>query len=123
MTGRQIGTVEILRLRIYNIDPDDEYSDEVAVEPGECPVLVEDGVYFWRMRGRLSRRVGADVAALGDGMFMVSPGVDVQVGDEIEFSSRRFSADEFQALLSDDVCREGDTSQRLRFNIKEGYLR
>lgn len=109
----QVGTVEILRLRLYPIDP---YSDsvlrtEVAVEPGAYPVYRRFDAYRWIMQGRINERQ----AKIGDGLFEMHGG-DVPTGPEVQFSSAVFGAEQFAELLTEPECQPGP-KQRLRFLI------
>jgi hypothetical protein len=114
----QVGTVELLALRVYPIDP---YASadlmpnrtEVAVEPGIYPVYRKYDAYRWVMRGRINERT----AKIGDGLFAMNNG-DVPSGLEVQFPSAAFGPEQFAAFLAEPVCQPGP-AQRLRFSIDE----
>ena len=109
-----IGTVEILRARIYPLDAEtqDDACSEVVVEPGPC-ALYSDGLStFWMMRGCLNRR---GIRRMGDGMFLM------QASDEpseirVVFPSRIFGPDEWAALIAGTEFADGP-QQRLRLSL------
>lgn len=110
----QVGTVEILRLRIYGIDP---YSDgplrtTVAVEPGVYPVYRKYDAYCWLMTGRVNERN----AKIGDGLFELNAG-DKPQGLPVQFPSTIYGQEQFAELLSDEACQPGP-QQRLRFTLQ-----
>jgi hypothetical protein len=114
MEWEQVGTVEILRLRIYPIDPmaeDSPLRTYVAVEPGVYPVFRKFDAYRWMMEGRINKRT----AKIGDGLFEMNAG-DMPTGPEVRFSSQVFGAEQFAEFLNDPMCQPGP-EQRLRFNI------
>lgn len=108
----QIGTVEVLKLRIYT---DPETFDDRIVEPGTYPVFLDEETaeVFWVMQGR--RVIPRGLQNLGDGMFLVREG-DEPVGETVEFSSPRFSWHRFQTM--GEVREEGHPEQRLRFHLQ-----
>lgn len=113
---RQIGTVEILRARVYRIDPQlnkNLTGHEALVQPGEYPVISDGLSYLWIMRGKLTN---ASVNR-GDGLFMFTPGVDTTIDVEVQFTSPFFGPDEWQDLLDHPIATEGHPDQRLRFKI------
>lgn len=107
----QVGTVEVLRLRLYPIDPTSEHPlrTEVAVEPGVYPVYRKYDAYRWVLRGRINERM----AKIGDGLFVMNDG-DVPTGLEVQFPSRAYGPEQFMEFLSDRICQPGP-AQRLRF--------
>ena len=111
----QVGTVEILRLRIYDLDPvsDSVLRTQVAVEPGVYPVYRRYDAYRWVMRGCINERN----AKIGDGLYELHNG-DVPTGLEVQFPSRAFGVDEFAEFLSEPVCQTGP-EQRLRFMMDD----
>lgn len=114
MEWEQIGTVEVLRLRIYPIDPVGEPSPlrtTVAVEPGIYPVYRKFDAYLWLMRGRVNERN----AKIGDGLYELNAG-DKPTGVEVQFPSQIFGAEQFAEFLDDPICQPGP-DQRLRFDI------
>lgn len=117
--ARQVGTVEILTLRVYPLDTNTAHSPtltEVVVQPGVYPVYRgEYGETYWLLTGRINwgrhRR-------MGDGMFTLGAGDDAS-GPQVVFPSRVFGTEAFADLRAEPVCAEGDPRQRLRFNIEE----
>lgn len=117
MSGRRrIGTVQILRTRIYNIDPearaDDVNATTVVVEPGEYPVYRRGDTTYWMLAGHLNKR---GFERLGDGLFAINPG-DESSDDEVVFPSKQLGPQEFADLLTDPVCLDGP-EQRLVFTL------
>jgi hypothetical protein len=115
MNAIEIGTVEVLRPRIYSA-PD---GSDIAVEPGLYPLLIEDGgIIRWRMTGRPSVRRAPEFESLGDGLFLAKPGGDAPMGAEIEHLGRSFTRTEFRDfLLTEPVVTEGHAEQRLRVRV------
>ena len=111
----QVGTVELLRLRMYPIDPNatGALSTEVGVMPGTYPVFRKCDAYRWIMRGRINERN----EKIGDGLFALH-GHDRPVGHEVEFPSPTFGVEQFTDLLAHAVCQYGP-DQRLRFKLTE----
>lgn len=112
-TVRPVGTVELLRARVYPLDPetaDHLLSTEVFVEPGVYPLYREMDAYYWMMTGRINRRGSTKV---GDGIFMLST-KDEAAGPEVVFPSRRYGATEFDDLMAHPTATEGHPDQRLR---------
>ena len=96
---QQIGTVQITRTRIYQLDPwalERWNPATVVVEPGEYPVFLDGFTRYWRMTGVLNHRS----ARLGDGMFTMHEG-DVPSEDDVVFYSRRYGPDEWADLLAE----------------------
>jgi hypothetical protein len=112
----QIGTVEILRVRIYPVDPEQDVADILAtsavVDPGEYPVYREGDTTYWMMTGKVNKR---GFERLGDGMFAIN-GHDEASDTEVTFPSKRLGPDEFADLLADAVCVDGP-EQRLVFRL------
>jgi hypothetical protein len=117
MTGRQIGTVEILRSRVYNIDPNDDLSPEVVVEPQVCPVYEDGDVVYWTMEGNLNERLPPQIETLWPGTFAIKAAGDSPTGARVGFESQRFGPAAFLDLMAHPVARDGHSEQRLRFNI------
>lgn len=116
MEWEQVGTVEILRGRVYPIDPhggDHALSTFVFVEPGVYPVYRKFDAYLWLMRGRINERH----AKIGDGLFEMSNG-DKPTGVEVQFPSQTFGAEQFAEFRADPICQPGP-EQRLVFTINE----
>jgi hypothetical protein len=114
----QVGTVELLALRLYPIDPHatGALHTEVAVEPGVYPVFRKYDAYRWVMRGKINERN----EKIGDGLYALY-GYDRPTGPEVEFSSPTFGAEQFAELLAEPVCQPG-SQQRLRFTLSGGLV-
>lgn len=112
----RIGTVEILRLRIYpldpNVSPQPLLSTNVAVEPGIYPVYRKFDAICWVMTGRINERH----AKIGDGLFEMNPG-DSPTGVEVQFPSPTFGVEEFRKFLNEPTCQPGE-DQRLKFRVE-----
>lgn len=108
-----IGTVEILRTRVYPRATDHA---EIVVEPGIFPLYETiDGIKYWVMKGRLNERF----ERLGDGIFALYPG-DRPTGEMETFRSPDFDPEAWEDfLLKDPVCMEDDPEQRLRITLNE----
>lgn len=113
MTATQIGTVEILRFRVYALDAamnHDQFATTVGVQPGVFP-LYRDGIStYWVMEGNINT---GGMHRLGDGIFSMTPG-DVPDGPEVKFPSKTFGPDEWDEMVQDPACIEGSPAQRLR---------
>lgn len=98
---RQIGTVRIMRDRVYRLDPmaadDDALATTVLVQSGEYPVYLDGLSRYWRMTGVLNHRS----YRMGDGMFAFNEGGDVASEDDVVFYSRRYGPDEWAGLMAD----------------------
>jgi hypothetical protein len=111
---KRIGTVEILRARVYALDAEshDDLRSTVVVEPG-CYELFSNGMTtHWMMHGRLNL---CGVERLGDGLFALHTG-DMPSEIEVVFPSRRFGEDEWAELIAGPEFTEGP-QQRLRVRI------
>jgi hypothetical protein len=110
----QIGTVEVLRLRVYPAPG----GGDTAVPPGVYPLIREpDGTIRWLMRGRRSTWSQPRVEELGDGMFSVSGGGDMPRGKEIDVPSPGMDQEQFRSFLADPLVRDGGPDQRLRIKV------
>jgi len=111
-----IGTVEILRDRVY---PDANGGD-VYVVRGIYPVITDEGLTFWRMEGKRStHQKGPEFVCVeaGSGLFAVYPPGDYVTDEIINVDSRKFTESEFQEfLLTDPACLEGP-EKRLEFTL------
>lgn len=111
---QQVGTVEVLRARIYPLDPnasDEPLRTSVAVEPGTYPVYRKYEAYCWIMQGRLDERS----AKIGDGTYLMGGG-DSPTGLQVQFPSRTYGTEEFASFLDDPMCTPG-ASQALKFSL------
>ena len=115
-TARLIGTVEILRTRVYPLDFEatNATRSEVVVEPGVYDLFRDGFTTYWMMRGRLNTRH----ERMGDGMFGMRDG-DRPSDIEVVFPSRRFGPDEWRDLLAEPAFIEGDPEQRMRVTVVE----
>jgi hypothetical protein len=115
MNRKQIGTVEITRVRIYRLDPaardDDPLATTVVVQPGTYPVYLDGLSRYWRMTGTVNHRA----YRMGDGMFAMNEG-DVPSEDEVTFYSRRLGPDEWAEMLAGFGP---DTSPALVFSLTD----
>jgi hypothetical protein len=109
-----IGTVEILRHRVYTTD-----SGDLSVSPGVYPIhRSEFGIYSFMLRGRLSKWVAPEMETLEPGMFMIRPGGDKPRGSELPCPYGHWTPKAFAELLADPVATEGHPDQRLRFRLE-----
>lgn len=115
---KQVGTVTILRERIYPIDPFAEelssiLATTVVVPPGVYPVYRKFDAYRWVMRGHINERH----AKIGDGLYELNSG-DRPTGLEVQFPSGVYGAEAFAELLAAEVAQPGP-AQRLAFEMSE----
>lgn len=116
----QVGTVEILRFRIYPLDPQNQdiLRTEVAVEPGSVfPLYRKYDAFMWLMQGRINERT----EKIGDGLFAMNNG-DKPTGLEVQFPSKIFGAEQFEDLLTDPAFQPGP-EQRVRVELFEAAAR
>lgn len=112
----QVGTVELLRHRVYKTEAGDMF-----VEPGTYPVLRHpDGHYSYMLTGRLNHRTPGSFEVLEPGLFAVNSPVDEQSGELVEFPYGYWSVEGFAELLDWEGSIEGHPEQRLRFNLYAG---
>lgn len=112
----EIGTVEVLIERVYDIDPNAPSSGTSAVvEPGTYPLYEYGEARFWLMDGYLN----LGFAKAGDGMFVMPVGGgDVKSSVPVRFPSRSFGPEQWADLLAHETCQPGP-AQRLKVSIKE----
>lgn len=115
----RIGTVEVLRTRIYALDAamsHEPMATTVIVEPGIYP-LHRDGLStYWIMTGQINER---GFHRLGDGIFTMQPD-DNPTGVEVTFPSRTFGPDEWSDFTGNDVTtQDGHPEQRLRISVDQ----
>jgi len=117
MTAQRIGTIEILRVRVYPLDFEatNPTRSEVVVEPGVYDLFSDGMTTYWMMRGRLNNRI----ERMGDGLFGMRNG-DGPSDIEVVFPSQRFGPDEWRDLLAEPMFTEGDPEQRMRVTLVEG---
>lgn len=97
MSRKQIGTVRILRDRVYALDPAAALlpsAADVIVPAGEYPVYQDGMSRYWRMTGVLNHRH----YRMGDGAFSMSDR-DERSDDDVVFYSQRFGPDEWAGLM------------------------
>lgn len=114
----EIGTVEVLRMRVYPLDPEmghEALATTVVVEPGTYPLHRDFNAYYWMMTGHINAR---GFTKIGDGLFTMAKW-DEASGPEVTFPSRRYGPDQWAEFLAEDVCTEGHPQQRLRITIDE----
>lgn len=118
---KQIGSVEIKRLRIYPQDPDDSTSPDVAVRPAIFPLMRSGDRIWWQMRGEVSvHQPPSGIKRLGDDMFAFSPGYDKATGKTVSFPSRTFDPAGIAALMTEPGMRDEDgAEQRVRIVLFE----
>jgi hypothetical protein len=120
----KIGTVELLRARIYDaVEPGVR---DVAVAPGVYDLFYDEvaGRYYWEMLGRRSKRVPgftSGMQSLGNGMFAFHhrPTADVVSDEEALARTAPMTAAAIAEMLDDDICAEGHEEQRLRISITD----
>ena len=113
----RIGTVEILRPRVYPLIPGTPGGQSMVVEPGTYDLFREGDETFWIMSGRKNRRVEPTIENWGGGMFAARGGGDVPTGPAVTFSSARFSPEAWADLLAEPNFTEGHPEQRLRVTL------
>lgn len=95
---KQIGTFEVMRPRVYALDPEVPAStvggSEVLVQPGVYPLFCDGLSYLWVMEGTLNL---GGVRRRGDGLIFATRG-DVDSGIGVKFPSRIMGEDEFRVL-------------------------
>jgi hypothetical protein len=119
-----IGTVELLRLRVYTIDPADDVTNlsdaSAIVKPGTYPPYQDADGYWFKLTGSVNRR-GVTVEPLWPGTFAMHRHGDEATSKKVTVPSRRFTAEKLAELLTvDPMFREGDPQQRLRFHFEPG---
>ena len=101
-----VGTVEILRMRVYPIDPKGRGDDDttVCVQPGSYPVYRKLDQFCFVMDGKVNERI----ESLGDGLYALHSG-DSPTGVPVSFPSRLMDRDTLDELIAD--------ASRFRFHI------
>ena len=109
----QVGIVEVLKARVYPIDPLSEHPlrTEVWVDPGVFPVYRKADAIRWMLSGRISERN----EKIGDGLYALHSS-DNPVGQEVTFPSRVYGIDEFAKFMEERLCRPGP-ERRLVFDL------
>jgi hypothetical protein len=102
MTKReQIGTVEILRDRVYPLNTGQDISDpripSVLVTPGDYPLYRELGEIYWEMQGHITK---PRMETVDDGLFLVRQGHEPS-DETATITSNRFGAKEWESFLVD----------------------
>jgi hypothetical protein len=108
----RIGSIEILRLRVYNLDSEChcDTATSVVVQPGRYDLYRDGDMIFWMLKGRLNLR---GFHRLGDGLFVLHEG-DVESDIEVVIPTKRFGPKEWASLLDEDGFTEGHPEQRIR---------
>ena len=116
----QIGTVEILRDRVYPVDPlnRDFLRTEALVEAGSYPIYRKADAITWLMTDYLNERR----EKIGDGLFVVHSGDNPTGGLQVSFTARIFGVEEFLDLIADPVSQPGP-DQRLDFHLGAAVTR
>jgi len=117
---KHVGTVEILRSRIYNLDPyadpNDLTATTVIVEPGSYPLMYDGWSYLWVLTGVLN----GQWLRRGDGLFVATPEANaIPTNIPVTFPSKLFGADEWKELVDHESAQEGHPEQRLRITINK----
>lgn len=113
-----IGTIEILKTRIYPLDPvmgDEPRATTVVVEPDVYPIYRNGISHFWLMTGPINT---GRMHRLGDGIFTMLS-ADEPGGPIVTFPSRVFGPDEWTEFLAEPTCTDGHPEQRLRVRLAE----
>lgn len=115
---KQLGTVEVLKTRIYNLDPECHCptSTSVVVGPGTYPVYSDGLTTLWVMSGAINQR---DVQRMGDGMFAINQGGDSPSEIRVTFPSRSLGPDEWADLIASPLFRDGHAEQRMHLTLPE----
>lgn len=104
----QIGTVELLKPRVYH--------GSVAVSPGTYPVYFDGFHIFWIMEGAESKLEGG-VKKIDEGLFSIEPIHDSITSTSAVVRSNEWTVGQFiDFMLSDPACVEGP-SKRLIFSF------
>jgi len=113
---KQVGTVEILRSRLYAIDPynNSDLATDAIVEPGEYALLSDGYSHLWVMTGVLN----GQWLRLGDGLFVAAKEANaIPTNIPVTFPSRLYGPDEWKELREHYTAQEGHPEQRLRITI------
>lgn len=113
---KQIGDVEILRTRIYQLDNTnrDPAALEAVVNPGKYPLYYDGWTHLWIMTGTLST---GNLFRRGDGMFTVTLGDTVHSGLTVQFPSKPFGDEEWDDFIQSPTCQKGNIEQRIRIHL------
>ncbi len=114
----QVGTIEILRQRVYTLDPEmahHETATTVVVEPGTFGLFSDGFTTRWLMTGRINT---GRINRMGDGMFAMS-GHDAADGLGVVFPSRAFGIDEWANFCAEPAATDGHPDQRVRVRLNE----
>lgn len=102
----QIGTVELLRTRVFLLDPLSRVQGlEAVVEPQVCPLMLYEGQRFWVMRGHINAKSVPSLTAHE---------IQQLKGFEVSFPSRSFDETQWRELRNTVATRQGDSDQFLR---------
>jgi hypothetical protein len=85
----QVGAVEVLKFRLYPLDPNGNDKDPlrtwVGVDPGVYPLYRKADAYQWILTGRIDEQS----EKIGDGLFVLHGGTNA-VGLEVTFPSATY---------------------------------
>lgn len=110
---KHVGTVEVLRTRLYSLDPNNHEptATEVIVEPGHYPLMFDGYSHVWIMNGVLN----GQFLRRGDGLFVAAKEANaIPTNIHVTFPSMLFGPDDWEELLKSPACREGHDLHRLR---------
>lgn len=122
MSKTVLGTVEILTLREYSLNPEDDVNtttNTVIVQPSIYPLIEQDGRIFWEMTGEI-RYVRPEptferVSGM-QGTFIMRPPSATPTGKIVTFPSRSFTKPEFEDFRLNDPLVNPDSPMH-RMNI------
>lgn len=109
MNCNQIGTVEILKSRVYPIVDNCGDSPTAIIEPGIFPLYQEGEMKFWILEGKMNRKN----RKIGDGIFTISQS-DISSDIVLRFPSRAFTPKEWKEFIKESVTIDGHPDQRLK---------
>jgi len=115
---RHIGSVEVLRDRLYSIDPynKDQLATEVFVEAGHYPLYFNGYSHLWVMIGKLN----GQFLRRGDGLMLASKWANaIPLNITVQFPSKLFGPDDWRDLMEHESTLEGHPDQRLRITIEQ----
>lgn len=111
---KRVGTFEVMRDRVYAIDPHTpDPRVQAVVKPGIYPLYSDGWSYFWVMIGTLNM---GGFTRRGDGM-MISIRGDVDSGVGVSFPSKFYGADEFKELRNHPDAQPGPGIQRYKITV------
>lgn len=116
---KHVGTVEILRTRLYALDPfsrDEPTATEAIVYEGSYPVMSDGYSHVFILKGVLN----GQFLRRGDGLFFAAKDANaIPTNIPVQFPSKLFGPDDWKELLEDQTATEGHPEQRLRITLLE----